>query len=354
MSSKISKKNKAKYSCAGSRKSDKPCLGYRYRAYPTDEQVLYFANVFGCCRFLWNRYVDDESYFYKVMGASLGSTPADYKEDYPFLAEVDSYALCNVQLHFQKAMKAFFAGNAEYPKFKKKYKCRNSYTTNYCKGNIVLCGDGIRLPKLPGGTLKLALHRRPPENAKLKSVTVMRGPDGAYYVSVLYEVEATATPKLLDPENVRAIGLDMSLPDFYVASDGSTAPCMKYFRESEEKLAWEQHKLSRMVKGSKNYERQKQRAAKVYAKVKHQRRDMLQKLSTWLVRNYDVICIEDLNMHAMAQMMNWGKTVNDNGWGMFVELLEQKCARAGKYLVRVDRWFPSSQTCSCCGIRTRR
>ncbi len=301
---------------------------------------------------MWNQYVADESYYYKVMGESLNNTPADYKEDYPFLAEVDNYALNNVRLNYQKAMQAFFKGNADYPKFKKKGKCKYSYKTNMSHNNISLKKNMLQLPKLPGKYLQLNMHREVPDYLKLKSATVTLESDGAYYASILYEEPVKTTQAVPIREDIRAIGLDMSLPDFFVSSEGFDCQgMMHFFRKAEERLAKAQKKLFRMQFGSNNYNRQKFKVAKVHAEIRHQRNDMLQKLSTWLVQHYDVICIEDLDMHAMAQFLNFGKSVNDNGWGMFVNMLEYKCNRAGKYLMKIDRWYPSSQTCSVCGYK---
>ncbi len=348
---KSSNTKKSKYHTAGSRKSSAPCITYKFRAYPTHEQKIFFAKSFGCCRFLWNQYVADESYYYSMMGESLDNTPADYKDDYPFLAEVDNYALNNVQLNYQNAMQAFFNGNVDYPKFKKKGKCKNPYKTNMSHNNIFLEGNMLRLPKIPG-KLELFVHREVPDDLKLKSVTVTLESDGAYYVSILYEEPARTTQAVPVSENIEAIGFDMSLPDFFVSSDGFDChDMMHFFRKEEDRLAKAQKKLSRMQYGSNNYNRQKLKVAKIHAEIKHQRNDMFQKLSTWLVRHYDVICIEDLDMQGMAQSLNFGKSVNDNGWGMFVKMLEYKCNRAGKYFIKIDKWYPSSQTCSVCGYQ---
>lgn len=324
---------------------------YQYRAYPNDSQKVYLSQVFGCTRFLWNKYVGDERDFYQLMGTSLGNTPSDYKEDYPFLKEVDSLALCNVQLDYQTAMSAFFAGTHGYPKFKKKGRCRDSYTTNVVNGNIALdTNQGIlKLPKLPGKFLKLVLHRLPENNLTLKKVTVSCEHDGSYYVSLCYEREVKTKPFVMDKEDIKLVGLDMSMKELFLSSDGEYGDYPRFYRRSEEKLAKEQRKLSRMVKDSKNYEKQKAKIARLHAHIKFQRKDFLHKLSTDLVNRYDVIVIEDLNMQAMSQGLHFGKSVHDNGWGMFVSMLEYKARKAGKLVVKVDRWYPSSQTCSVCG-----
>lgn len=340
----------ASYKVAGSRQSvDKLNTAFRFRAFPTKNQEEYFSRVFGCCRFLWNKFLGDDKEHHEIMGTRIDNTPADYKDDYPFLSEVDSYALCNVQKNYNKAWKAYFAGNNDMPHFKKKGKCKDSYTTNFSHGNIYLVGQGIRLPKLPDGPLPLKMHRVIPEGLSLKSVTITKESDGCYYASILYEYSAKTTQISITDKGVRTVGLDMSMKELYVSSDSETADYPRFYRKAEDRLAKEQHKLSRMKRGSKHYENQKFKVAKIHAQVKHQRADFLQKLSTDLVNRYDIICIEDLDMHAMAQSLNLGKSVCDNGWGMFVQMLEYKCRRQGKLLIRIGKWVPSSQTCSVCG-----
>lgn len=328
-------------------------MARRYRAYPTQEQLHYFSCVWGCCRFLWNRFVGDSSEFYRVMGEKLNNTPADYKDDFPFLREVDSYALLNVQLDYESAMSAFLKQEAGYPQFKKKGKCKESYTTNFSHGNICLMENLLRLPKLPGGTLKLNIHRPVPERGILKSVTISREPDGSVYVSILYQTEAKATPLPVMDETLRIVGLDMTMQGLFLSSDNEYGDYPRFYRQMEEKLAKEQHRLSLMVRGSQNYEAQKQKIASLHAKIRHQRADFLHKLAYNLVKRYDVICVEDLDMKAMAQSLNLGKSVCDNGWGMFCQMLEYKCREQGKLFIKVDRWYASSQTCHQCGCKNK-
>lgn len=325
----------------------------RYRAYPTEEQLAYFVKVWGCCRFMWNQYVADNRDFYKIMGKKLNNSPADYKDDFPFLKEVDNYALLNTVIHYDEAMSAFFSGDSEYPKFKKKGKCQESYTTNFSHGNIVLYGDLLKVPKLPGRLLRLNVHRPVPEDGILKSVTISREPDGSIYVSILYEKAAKTTQLPVSIEDLKFIGLDMVMQGLYLSSDGECGDYPRFYRQMEEKLAKEQHKLSGMVKGSKNYEAQKEKIAAIHAKIKHQRWDFLHKLSYHLVMRYDVICVEDLDMHAMAQSLKLGKSVCDNGWGMFCQMLEYKCREHGKRFIKVDKWYASSQNCHQCGYKNK-
>ena len=310
----------------------------------------YFPRWFGCRRFLWNAMLSDKRDFYKIMGSSLDNEVTDYKDTFPFLCEVDSLVLANVKLSLNRAYEAFFSGNADYPKFKKK-NSRQSFTTNIAStGAVNLRYDEkthlLKLPKIKE-PVKVVQHRKIRPGGILKSATVSKEPDGRYYVSLLYEYPRAMHTSSLD--ETKAIGLDMSMEHFYVDSNGDTADMPHFYRLMESKLAKEQAKLSMMVKGSNNYKKQKQRIAKLYAKTKHQRSDHLHKLAYNLVMRYDIICVEDLSMKGMSQSLNLGKSVGDTGWGMFISLLKYKCKRYGKVLIKVDRFYASSKTCHGCG-----
>ncbi|MBR5360551.1 MAG: transposase [Lachnospiraceae bacterium] len=311
-----------------------------------------FAKTFGCVRFTYNHFVADERDHYKIMGFPIDNEVSDYKEDYPFLKDVDSLALANAKLAYENAMQSFFKGLHGYPNFKKK-SSRQSYTTNVAsKGASNLRYDEktglLKLPKIKE-PLQLVQHRKIKKGGILKSATVSWEPDGRYYVSLLYEYPTPVSAPVVTPDRPKVIGLDMSLPHFYVDSNGKPADMPHFYRLAQAHLAREQSRLSHMTKGSKNYLRQKRRLAKLHAKIKHQRSDFLHKLSYRLVKHYDIICIEDLNMKGMSQSLDLGKSVHDNGWGMFVGFLEYKCKLYGKTLIRVDRMYASSQTCHICG-----
>ena len=194
---------------------------------------------------------------------------------------------------------------------------------------------------------KLKLHRPVKPGGTLKSVTITQEPDGKRYYSILMEYpkpQAATQPVIQN-----GIGLDYSMPNLYVDSNGASPVFPKPYRTMEPKLSRAQKKLSRKKPGSKRYEKQRMKVAKLYAKSKHQRKDVLHKLSCTLTDTYDLIAIEDLDMSAMKQALRFGKAVSDNGWGMFVSMLTYKAERKGKLLVKVDRWFPSSKTCIACG-----
>ena len=325
-------------------------IAYRHRAYPNKAQEILLQKTFGCARFIWNQMLEDCISYYEKEHKALYPTPAQYKKDNEWLKEVDSLALANVQLQLKKAFVRFFEDeDTGYPNFKSKHHSKKSYTTNLVNGNIIVFDTTIRLPKL--GEIKIKKHREAPKDWKLKSVTVTQEPSGKYYVSILYEYDSQVIVK---NDTEKAIGLDFAMNGLYVDSDGTQAEMPHFLLKSERRLKKAQRKLSKMyVKGkdrqSNRYYKQKHRVAVLHEKVRHQRADWLHKRSKELVDQYDYIGIEDLNMRALSQTLNFGKRVSDNGWGMFVNMLVYKAERAGKHVIKVDRHFPSSQMCHVCG-----
>ena len=268
---------------------------------------------------------------------------------YPFLKEVDSLALANVQLHLEKAYKNFFRDpKVGFPRFKSKHHSKNSYTTNVVNGNILVEGNRIRLPKLKWIAMKK--HREPAEGLRLKSVTVSMEPSGKYFASLLYEgysCENQAADK--DYSNAKILGIDYAMQGMAVFSEKIETEEAGFFRKNEKRLAREQRKLSRCVRGSHNYELQKKKVARCHEKIRNQRRDHLHKLSRKIADGYDAVAVEDIDMKAMGQCLHFGKSVQDNGYGMFREMLDYKLAWKGKKMVKVDRFFPSSKKCCKCG-----
>jgi len=317
---------------------------YRFRIYPNDEQKVLLAKTFGCVRFIYNRMLAEKQAYYEQTGKTLYMTPAKYKTEFPWLREVDSLALANAQLSLEAAFRNFFRDkNVGHPKFKSKHKGHNSFTTNLVNGNITLENGRLKLPK--AGKVKVRQHRTIPAGHRLKSVTVSKQPSGKYYASILYEYEEDITP--VCPVNV--VGLDFSMKKLYVSSDGLCADYPRFYRRSQEKLAREQRKLSRRAKGGRNREKQRCKVARLHEHVANQRKDFLHKQSRQITNAYDAVCIEDLNMRDMSQTLNFGKSVSDNGWGMFTGFMRYKLKEHGKMLVKTDKWFPSSKMCSCCG-----
>lgn len=326
----------------------------KYRAYPTPKQEEFFAKTFGCCRKVWNLMLSDKIASYENTKSFGKQTPAMYKDEYPYLREVDSLALANVQLDLQEAMKNAFDKTRKklnrFPRYKSAKHSRRAYTTNNQKGTVAITENGIKLPKV--GIVKAKLHRPPPDEWKLKSATVSQEPDGKFYISVLFEYEREVRFISKDTDNV--IGLDYKSDGLYMDSNHIVGSNHKYFRESSKKLAKAQRKLSRMTKGSSNYIKQKAKIAKIHRHIANQRLDNLHKKSTEIANRYDIVCVENLNMRAMSNKeFGNGLATMDNGYGMFLDFLEYKLADRGKFFVKVDKWYPSSQICSHCGRRKK-
>ena len=329
----------------------------KYRLYPTTEQSVMFTKTFGCCRKVYNLMLYDKIEGYKLTGKFPTVTPAKYKKDYPYLKEVDSLALANKQMDLQAAFRNRFSKsrkkNNGFPKFKSEKHSRKSYTTNNQKGTVAIIDDKyIKLPKI--GKVKAIIHRQPNINWVIKSVTVSQESDGKYYVSVLFEYDNFINTYGADINN--AIGLDYASDGLYVDNNGNIGTNHKYYRESHKKLAKAQRKLSRM-RGSKKYEnksnnylKQLYKVNKIHRHIAHQRLDNLHKISTKIANSYDVVCVESLNMKFMSNKgFGNGKATMDNGYGMFLSMLKYKLSDRNKYFVKVDKWFPSSQICHCCG-----
>lgn len=319
---------------------------YKFRLYPNQEQCTMFAKTFGCVRFIYNRMLSDKIEYYKNTKKKLNNTPAQYKKEFEWLKEVDSLALANAQMNLQTAYNNFFSRpEIGFPKFKSKKTNHRSYTTNRVDGNIELENELLKLPKI--GKVKVKQHREIPSDYKLKSVTVSQTPNGKYYASILFEYESQIST--IKPINF--LGLDFSMHELYKDSNGNVPRYPRYYRQSEKKLKREQRKLSLMQKGSQNREKQRIKIAKLHEKIANQRKDFLHKQSRQIANAYDCVCVENLNMKSMSQSLNFGKSVSDNGWGMFTTFLKYKLEDLGKTLVKVDKFFASSQTCSCCDYK---
>lgn len=329
-------------------------LAYRFVGYPSKDAQDYLNRVFGCCRFIWNQMLADREAVYKATGKTFKPMPAQYKGKHPWLKEVDSLALVNVQLNLENAYQRFFEDPDIFghPVFKKKGYCKRSFTTNVAsKGatNLNLIGNKLKLPKLKE-TIPLDIHRPIKDGGTLKNCTVTQEPDGKWMFALVFEYRKEPVDLLIPSVGeLKSIGLDMSLPQLYVDSNGESPAFSKPYRRMESRIAKEQRKLSHMKKYSSNYKKQKQKIAKLCAKAKHQRSDLLHKTSAMLVKDYDVIGIEDLDMSAMKKALKLGKSVTDIGWGMFTRMLEYKSEKHDCVIIKIDRWFPSSKLCGNCG-----
>lgn len=318
-----------------------------YRLYPTAKQTSFFIKTFGCCRKVYNLMLADKIAYYEKTGSMLAVTPAKYKKDYPFLKEVDSLALANEQLHLQKAYKNFFRDpKIGFPKFKSDKRCRKSYTTNNQRGTIAITNNSIRLPKI--GYIKARIHRYPPTNWQIKSATVFQETDGKFYVSILCKYQAVIPPAPVTKDVT--LGLDYKSNGLYADSNGDICGMPHYYKESAKRLAKAQRKLQHKCPGSRNYYKQQKKIAKICRHVASQRMDFLHKKSAAIAKQYSYICVESLNMKSLAnKSFHNGKATLNNGYGKFLFMLTYKLQDHGGELIKVDKWFPSSQLCNRCG-----
>jgi putative transposase len=318
-------------------------IAYKFRLYPNEEQEVMFAKTFGCCRKVYNLMLNDKITYYREHKENKIFTPAMYKEMYPYLKEVDSLALANEQMHLQTAFKNFYQRkDIGYPKYKSKKSERNTYTTNNVNSNIVIADKKIRLPKI--GEVKARIHRKAPSTYLLKSVTISKARDCSYYASVLYEYEDEIIPT---EHTFEHLGLDYTSDGLYTDSQGKSCEMPKFYREAEGRLCRQQRKLSKKTKGSKNYGKQKKRLASIAGHVSNQRKDFLHKRSAEMTNLYDLISVESLDLKEMSRHLKLGKSTFDNGYGMFCAMLAYKQKRKGHHLIKVDKYYPSSQMCSC-------
>lgn len=355
-------------------------ISWKYRLYPTSSQKVLFTKTFGCCRKVYNLMLYDKIDGYRKTKKFPNVTPAKYKkmEEYSYLKEVDSLALANVQMQLQKAFKNCFCKtykkNCNFPKYKSRKTSKNSYTTNNLhstnlyNGTVCFAGNGIRLPKV--GIVKATIHRMPKEEWKIKSATITMEKDGKYYISILFEYEAKHL-SFIEATDENTIGIDYKSDGLYVDSNGNKATIeCKWYRKAQRKRTRQQRNLTRKIQSHiigydgkkpifdksmfecKNIQKNREKLAKLERKVSNQRKDALHKESTKITNLYDFICVESLNMNALANKgFGNGKATLDNGYGLFLSMLEYKLERKGGNLVKVEWHYPSSQLCNCCNFQ---
>ncbi len=318
---------------------------YKYRIYPDKEQRDFFERTFGCVRLFYNTSLDEMNKLYKEKKEYKDITPASYKERFPFFKEVDSLALANAQLNRNKALKSFFRKQNKFPKFKAK-RNKQSYSTNNQNGTVYLSEDGkyISLPKIKN--IKIKMHRK--FDGVIKTVTVSKECDETYYVSILVEENIEAKPK-----SNNSVGIDLGIKSYIVDSNSERIDNPKHLSRSLLKLAIEQRKLSHMKKGGKNRNKQRIKVARLHRRIRNQRNDFLQKLSSKYINENQVIVLEDLNIKQMEQDSKLSRLIVDASWSTFVSMLEYKGIWYGRDIIKVPTYYPSSQLCSCCGYQNK-
>lgn len=318
---------------------------YKFRIYPNRIQQTKLSQTFGCVRFVWNALTANfnaygtEDHIEKLSEKQI-------KESNDFLKDVSAAAIQQKRIDFDETKNQFFNKNRRTKlgrmKFKKKNVSRESYRLPNQKFKLDQENGTIRIEKI--GYVSVVLDRTISSDANYRSITISKTPSGKYFVSILVKIDVD-----LLPSTGQSVGIDLGLKDLFIFSNGDVVNNPRWFRKSQSKLAKAQRNFSRKTKGSNRYEKQRIAVAKVHEKISNQRKHYIHCVSSVLVKNFDVIFSENLNVAGMKKVLNFGKSISDAGWSEFVRQLEYKSRWYGKTFFKIDRFYASSQLCSCCG-----
>ncbi|MFL5696703.1 MAG: RNA-guided endonuclease InsQ/TnpB family protein [Ktedonobacteraceae bacterium] len=320
---------------------------YQYRMYPTQEQAHIFARTFGCCRYVYNWalrartdafFQRGERLYYNQLAVML--TDLKKQDETAWLSEVSSVPLQQALRHLDTAFRNFFEGRAEYPIFHKKHGVQSA---TYAANAFTWNGKQLTLAKMDA-PLDIHWSRSLPTGCQPSSVTITKDCAHRYFVSILLEEEIKHLPGVK-----KQVGLDLGLKSMVITSDGHTYGNPKFFAQNEKKLAKAQRRHAKKQKGSQNRRKAQLKVARIHARIADKRRDSQHKLSTQVIRENQVVCVESLHVKNMVQNHTLAKAISDVGWSEFVRQLAYKAEWYGRTLIKIDKFYPSSKRCFDCG-----